>query len=158
MVERDEQVGQLLKQFDDLGVADNTIVLYTTDNGVHLSVAGCWYDPVPWREEHQLGRRFPRPGSRALAAAHQGWHHLQYGHVAPGLGANPDGCRGVPDAKKQLLKSYQGGSKQYKVHLDDYNFLRYLQDKDETGPRTDFYCFSDDGKLLGSRDGDWKLV
>lgn len=65
---------------------------------------------------------------------------------------------GVTDVKEQLLKGYKAGTKDFKVHLDGYNFLPYLEGKEAKGPRTDFYYFSDDGKLLGVRDGDWKLV
>jgi arylsulfatase len=57
-----------------------------------------------------------------------------------------------------LLKGYKAGVKSFKVHVDGYNFLPYLEGKEDKGPRTDFYYFSDDGKLLGVRDGDWKLL
>ena len=61
MVELDGMVGQLLKKLDDLGIADNTIVVYTTDNGAEIfSLAGRRHDAVPRREEHQLGRRLSR--------------------------------------------------------------------------------------------------
>jgi arylsulfatase len=65
---------------------------------------------------------------------------------------------GVADVKQQLLNTYSVGGKSFNVHLDGYNFLPYLQGKEKKGPRSDFYYFSDDGKFLGVRDGDWKLV
>ena len=62
MIDHDKDVGALLDKLDELGIADNTIVVYSTDNGPHMnSLAGCRHDAVPEREEHELGRRVPRP-------------------------------------------------------------------------------------------------
>ncbi|UJJ33080.1 arylsulfatase [Halopseudomonas maritima] len=159
MVEHDGQVGELLKQLDDLGIADNTIVLYTTDNGVHYNQ---WPDAgiTPFRGEKNTnwegGFRVPAlvrwPGQIAAdvvsndVMSHQDW--------VPTLMA----AAGVPDVKEKLLTGYRAGSKQYKVHLDGFNFLPYLQGESETSPRSQFYYFSDDGKFLAIRDGDWKVV
>ncbi|WP_341706678.1 arylsulfatase [Halopseudomonas sp.] len=159
MVEHDGQVGQLLKQLDDLGIADNTIVLYTTDNGVHYNQ---WPDAgiTPFRGEKNTnwegGFRVPAlvrwPGQIAADVvsnnimSHQDW--------VPTLMA----AAGVPDVKEKLLTGYRAGGKQYKVHLDGFNFLPYLQGESETSPRNQFYYFSDDGKFLAIRDGDWKVV
>ena len=159
MVEHDEQVGELLKQLDDLGVADNTIVLYTTDNGVHFNQ---WPDAgiTPFRGEKNTnwegGFRVPAvvrwPGQiKAGSISNEIMSHLDWVptlmHIA-----------GVPQVKEQLLSGYQAGAKKFNVHLDGYDFVPYLQGKEKKGPRTDFYYFSDDGDLLASRDGDWKLV
>ncbi|MFG0723366.1 arylsulfatase [Pseudomonas sp. GLN_6] len=159
MVEHDEQIGQLLKQLDDLGIADNTIVLYTTDNGVHFNQ---WPDAgiTPFRGEKNTNWE----GGFRVPALVRWPQHIQANSVSNTVMSHQDwvptlmAAVGVADVKEQLLKGYQAGAKQYKVHLDGYNFLPYLQGKEKTGPRTDFYYFSDDGKLLGSRDGDWKLV
>ena len=74
MVLHDRHVGKLLQKLDDLGIADNTVVFYSTDNGPHQNTwpdAGT--DAVPQREEHELGRRLPRTGDGALARPDQGW-------------------------------------------------------------------------------------
>ncbi|HCP56873.1 MAG TPA: arylsulfatase, partial [Pseudomonas sp.] len=159
MVEHDNQVGTLLKKLDDLGVAKNTIVIYTTDNGVHFNQ---WPDAgiTPFRGEKNTnwegGFRVPamirwpeqiKPNkiSNEIVSA-QDW--------VPTLLA----AAGVPDVKEKLLAGYKAGDKQFKVHLDGYNLLPYLEGKEEKSPRTDFYYFSDDGKLLAVRDGDWKVV
>jgi arylsulfatase len=65
---------------------------------------------------------------------------------------------GVPGIKEKLLAGHRAGPKQFRVHLDGYDFLPYLTGKEKHGPRQDFFYFSDDGKLVGMRTGDWKLV
>ena len=159
MVEHDGQVGELLKQLDDLGIADNTIVLYTTDNGVHYNQ---WPDAgiTPFRGEKNTnwegGFRVPAvvrwPGHIAEDVVSN--HIMSHQDWVPTLMA----AAGVPDVKEQLLTGYRAGAKQFKVHLDGFNFLPYLQGESETSPRNQFYYFSDDGKFLAIRDGDWKVV
>lgn len=159
MVEHDEQVGQLLKQLDELGVADNTIVLYTTDNGVHFNQ---WPDAgiTPFRGEKNTNWE----GGFRVPAVVRWPEHIKANTISNTVMSHQDwvptlmAAAGVPDVKEQLLKGYQAGNKQFKVHLDGYNFVPYLEGKDKNGPRTDFYYFSDDGKMLASRDGDWKIV
>ncbi len=159
MVEHDEQIGQLLKQLDDLGIADNTIVLYTTDNGVHFNQ---WPDAgiTPFRGEKNTNWE----GGFRVPAVVRWPEHIKPNSVSNTVMSHTDwvptlmAAVGVPDVKEQLLKGYQAGNKQFKVHLDGYNFVPYLEGKEKQGPRTDFYYFSDDGKLIASRDGDWKLV
>lgn len=159
MVEHDAQVGQLLKKLDDLGLSENTIVLYSTDNGVHFNQ---WPDAgiTPFRGEKNTnwegGFRVPAvvrwPDKiKAHSVSNQIMSHQDW---LPTLMA----AAGVSDVKEQLLKSYQAGKQSFNVHLDGYNFLPYLLGQEKTGPRNDFYYFSDDGKLLGMRDGDWKVV
>ena len=78
MVEHDGHVGQLLKKLDDLGVANNTIVVYTTDNGAEVMTLARWRQhPVPGREGHQLGRRLSRADGHPLARGDQARHDLQ---------------------------------------------------------------------------------
>ena len=89
MIEHDDTIGTLLKSLDDMGIADNTIVVYTTDNGPHMnSLAGRSHDSVPVGEEHQLGRRFPRAGNGALARSHQARNGDQRADGAPRLDAD----------------------------------------------------------------------
>jgi arylsulfatase A-like enzyme len=159
MVEHDEQVGELLKQLDDLGIADNTIVLYTTDNGVHFNQ---WPDAgiTPFRGEKNTNWE----GGFRVPAVVRWPEHIAPNSISNEIMSHLDwvptlmAAAGVPQVKEKLLSGYQAGSKKFNVHLDGYDFLPYLEGKQDKGPRTDFYYFSDDGELLGSRDGDWKLV
>lgn len=159
MLEHDDQVGQLLKKLDELGVADNTIVIYSTDNGVHFNQ---WPDAgiTPFRGEKNTNWE----GGFRVPAIVRWPNHIKPDTISNQIMSHQDwmptllAAAGVNDVKEQLLKGYKAGVKTFKVHLDGYNFLPYLQGQEDKGPRTDFYYFSDDGKLLGVRDGDWKLV
>ncbi len=159
MVEHDAQVGQLLQKLDDLKIADNTIVLYSTDNGVHFNQ---WPDAgiTPFRGEKNTNWE----GGFRVPAVVRWPNHIKPGSVSNTIMSHQDwfptlmAAAGVPDVKEKLLNDYKVGDKTFKVHLDGYNFLPYLEGQEKTGPRTDFYYFSDDGKLLGVRDGDWKVV
>jgi arylsulfatase len=159
MLEHDDHVGALLKKLDDLGIADNTIVFYSTDNGPHFNQ---WPDAAitPYRGEKNTnwegGFRVPamvrwpgkiKPGS----ISNNVMSHLDW---VPTLMA----AAGVPDIKKKLLGGHQAGSKRFNVHLDGYNFLPYLTGKADKTPRNSFFYFSDDGKLVSMRTGDWKFV
>ncbi|WP_010490233.1 arylsulfatase [Pseudomonas sp. S9] len=159
MVEHDGQVGELLKKLDDLGVAKNTIVIYTTDNGVHFNQ---WPDAgiTPFRGEKNTNWE----GGYRVPAIIRWPGHIKANSVSNEIVSAQDwvptlmAAAGVPDVKEKLLTGYTAGSKSFKVHLDGYNQLPYLEGKEPKDPRTDFYYFSDDGKLLGMRDGDWKVV
>jgi len=159
MVEHDGHVGQLLKLLDELGIADNTIVFYSTDNGPH---ANTWPDAAttPFRGEKNTnwegGWRVPafvrwpgkiKPGS----VSNQIMHHMDW---LPTLLA----AAGEPDIKEKLLTGYSAIGRDYKVHLDGYNFLPFLTDQTDKGPRKEIFYFSDDGDLTALRYQDWKLV
>ncbi|MBW0148490.1 arylsulfatase [Marinobacter arenosus] len=159
MVEHDNHVGELLAKLDELGVADNTIVLYTTDNGVHYNH---WPDAgiTPFRGEKNTnwegGFRVPAlvrwPGKiDSNSISNDIMSHLDW---VPTLMA----AAGVPDIKQELLEGHEANGKTYNVHLDGYNFLPYLTGKVEEGPRNDFIYASDGGDILALRDGPWKLV
>jgi len=159
MVAHDRQVGQLLAKLDNLGIADNTIVIYSTDNGVHYNT---WPDAgiTPFRSEKNTnwegGFRVPAmvrwPGRiPADRVANAVMSHLDW---VPTLMA----AVGEPDIKQKLLNGYRAGSKQFRVHLDGYNFLPYLTGEAAQSPRTQFFYFSDDGDLMAVRVGDWKAV
>ena len=127
MVEHDEMVGQMLKALDDLGLAENTIVMYSTDNGAEKFT---WPDggtvTVPRREEHQLGRRLSSPVRGALARRHQARHDLQRDRRARGL--DTDACGGGRRSGHQgeAADGHKVGDKTFKVHLDGYNVTDYL--------------------------------
>ena len=159
MVDHDRQVGDLLKKLDELGIADNTIVFYSTDNGPHYNT---WPDGAnsPFRGEKNTnwegGYRVPAfvrwPGKiKAGAVSNEIMSHLDW---APTLLA----AVGVSNVKQQLLKGYRAGSKTFKAHLDGYNFLAHLKGEAKQGPRREFLYFNDDGLLVGARVGDWKTV
>jgi arylsulfatase A-like enzyme len=159
MVEHDGHVGQLLKKLDELGIADNTIVFYSTDNGPH---ANTWPDAAttPFRGEKNTnwegGWRVPAfvrwPGKiKAGSVSNDIMHHMDW---LPTLLA----AAGAPDIKEKLLKGHQAGGKSFKVHLDGYNFLPYLTGQEAKGPRNEIFYFSDDGDLTALRYQAWKLI
>ena len=150
-----------LRKLDELGIADNTIVLYSTDNGPHFNQ---WPDAAitPYRgeKEHQLGRRLPGAGHGALARQHQSRRHQQPGDVTPGLGADAHGRRGRgPDQKRAETRQARWCKDTFRVHLDGYNFLPFLTGEQARSHRgREFFYFSDDGVLTSARVGDWKFV
>ena len=159
MLEHDGHVGQLLNKVDDLGIAANTIVIYSTDNGPHFNQ---WPDGAitPFRGEKNTnwegGFRVPamvrwpgeiKPGRISNAVM----SHLDW---IPTLMA----AIGEPGVKEELKAGKRVGTKEFKVHLDGYNFLPYLSGKDNVAPRREFFYFSDDGLLVSARINDWKLV
>jgi len=159
MVEHDGQVGQLLRLLDDLKLTQNTIVIYSSDNGAEVM---SWPDGgmTPFRGEKNTnwegGYRVPMmvrwPGK------------IQPGQVSNAIISQEDwlptllAAAGTPDIKEKLLSGYQAGAKTYKVHLDGYNMLPYLTGKTEESPRHEFFYWSDDGGLAGLRYDRWKLV
>jgi len=160
MVEHDMHVGQLLDKLDELGIADNTIVHYSTDNGVHMNT---WPDAgmTPFRGEKNTnwegGWRVPSmvrwPGKiEAGSVSNEIMHHMDW--LPTYLAAAGD-----PDIKAKLKKGgVQAIGRTYKVHLDGYNFLPYLTGKVEKGPRKEIFYFSDDGDLTALRYNDWKAL
>ncbi len=159
MVEHDGHVGKLLKALDDLGIADDTIVLYTTDNGPHMNT---WPDGAmtPFRSEKNTNWegafrvpcmiRWPgkiKPGSVS--------NEIVSGHDwLPTLLA----AAGEPDVKEKLLKGHEAAGKTFKVHLDGFDQLAYLTGKAEASPRKGFFYFNDDGDLVSLRVENWKVV
>jgi arylsulfatase len=160
MVEHDMHVGMLLQQLDDLGIADNTIVHYSTDNGPHMNT---WPDAATtpffgekntnweggWRVPSMV--RWPgkiKPGS----ISNEIMHHMDW--LPTFLAA-----AGEPDIKAQLKK---GGVKaidrSYKVHLDGYDFLPHLTGEEAKGPRKEIFYFADTGELTALRYNDWKAM
>ena len=159
MVEHDQHVGRLLKKLDELGVTKNTIVIYTTDNGVHFNQ---WPDGgiTPFRGEKNTNWE----GGFRVPMVMRWPEQIKPGRVSnevmslldfvPTLSA----AAGDPAVKQKLLTGYEVAGKKFNVMLDGYNFLPYLSGAEKKGPRNEFFYFSDDGKLLALRDGDWKIV
>ncbi|MGF1800031.1 arylsulfatase [Vibrio gigantis] len=159
MVEHDRHVGQLLKQVDDLGIKDNTIVFYSTDNGPHMN---SWPDAgtTPFRGEKNTNwegaYRVPAmvrwPGKiEPGTVSNEIMHHMDW---MPTFVA----AAGDDQIKEKLLKGHTAGDKTFKVHLDGYNFLPYLTGEEEKGRRHEIFYFTDDGDLAALRYNQWKAV
>jgi len=159
MVEHDADVGRLLAKLDELGIADNTIVLYTTDNGAEEF---SWPDggTSPFRGEKdtnwEAGWRVPTvlrwPG--VIKPATRSNQICAHEDLLPTLLA----AAGVPDIKETLLKGYKAGDKTFKVHLDGYNLLPFLKGEVKESPRKEMMYWSDDGDLMALRYENWKAV
>ena len=158
MIDHDKNVGSILDLIDELGIAENTIVLYSTDNGPHRN---SWPDAgtSPFRNEKNSGwegaYRVPSfarwPGKiKAGTVSNEIISHLDW---LPTLVA----AAGEPQIKEKLMKGYTADGKKYKVHLDGYNFLPLMTGQDKEGPRKEFYYFSDEGDLMGLRYNNWKV-
>ncbi|MFM2644205.1 arylsulfatase [Vibrio chagasii] len=159
MVEHDRHVGQLLKQVDDLGIKDNTIVFYSTDNGPHMN---SWPDAgtTPFRGEKNTNwegaYRVPAmvrwPGKiEPGTVSNEIMHHMDW--MPTFLAAAGD-----DQIKEKLLKGHTAGDKTFKLHLDGYNFLPYLTGEEEKGRRHEIFYFTDDGDLAALRYNQWKAV
>jgi arylsulfatase len=159
MLEHDEHVGILLDKLDELGIADNTIVVYTTDNGPHCNA---WPDGgiTPFRGEKNTNWEggFRVPGMVRWPA------RIKPGQVSNEIMAHLDwvptvmAAVGEADVKEKLLKGHEAAGKTFKVHLDGENFLPYLSGRTQEGPRKDYFYFDDGGQLIGLRYNKWKVV
>jgi len=162
MLEHDMHIGKFLDLLDELGIADNTIVHYSTDNGPHYNT---WPDAAatPFRGEKNTnwegGWRVPcavrwpgvvEPGSISNGIV----HHMDW--LPTFLAA-----AGKDDIKADLLDGYTSSAlgRQYKIHLDGYDITRHLRDPENTpSPRKEVFYFSDDGDLTALRYNDWKVI
>ncbi|MBT4519283.1 MAG: arylsulfatase [Halieaceae bacterium] len=159
MLGHDELVGQMLDQLDDLGIADNTIVFYSTDNGVHFNT---WPDAgiTPFRSEKNSNWE----GAYRVPAVVRWPGKIPAGVVSNSIMSHLDwmptlvAAAGDPEFKKKMLKGTQIGAKKAKLHLDGYNFLPYLTGKTQQSPRREFIYLNDLGMPVGIRVGDWKSV
>jgi arylsulfatase len=159
MVDHDKNVGTVLDKLDALGIADNTIVVYGTDNGPHMN---SWPDGAmtPFRSEKNTGWE----GAFRVPFMVRWPGHIKPGAVSNEIMSNLDwmptllAAAGEPDVKEKLLKGHTAAGKTFKVHLDGYNFLPYLTGEAAKGPRQEFFYFSDDGDLLALRYDNWKVV
>jgi arylsulfatase A-like enzyme len=159
MVLHDRAVGLLLKKLDDLGIANNTIVFYSTDNGPHQNT---WPDAgtTPFRSEKNTNWE----GAWRVPAMVRWPGHIKPGSVCNDIMHHMDwlptflAAAGEPDTKQKLLDGDNVDGTTYKVHLDGYNFLPYLTGQEDKGPRKEIFYFSDDGDLMALRYQDWKVV
>jgi arylsulfatase A-like enzyme len=159
MVVHDEQIGMMLDKLDELGIADNTIVMYSTDNGPENDT---WPDGAntPFRSQKNSnwegGWRVPCfirwPGK------------IKAGSVLNGIGSHINmfptllAIAGNPEVTEQLLNGCTVGGKPYNVHLDGYNMVPYLTGEVKESPRQALFYFSDDGDVMAVRVGDYKFI
>jgi arylsulfatase A-like enzyme len=161
MVEHDMHIGLFLAKLDELGIADNTVVFYSTDNGPHMNT---WPDAAmtPFRGEKNTnwegGWRVPAfvrwPGNvPAGSVTNEIVHHMDW---LPTFAA----IAGKDDIKEDLLDGYRSKAldRKYKVHLDGYNILPLLTGATNESPRKEIFYFSDDGDLTALRYRDWKAI
>jgi arylsulfatase len=159
MVTHDEQIGQMLDKLDQLGIADNTIVMYSTDNGPQNDT---WPDggntlfrsckDTNWEGAWRVPAFMRWPGK------------IKAGTVLNGIVSHQDmlptllAAAGDPDVSQKLLSGYKVGDKTFKVHIDGVNVLSYLTGQMKESPRQSFFYVSDDGGIMALRHGDYKLV
>ncbi len=161
MWEHDQDVGKLLKSLDDAGIADNTIVVYATDNGPN---AFTWPDAAttPFRSEKDSNWE----GAFRVPAMIRWPGKIKPGTISNEIFSGLDwfptllAAAGDDGVKQRLLDGWAptAGGTTFKVHLDGYNQLPYLEGKEPKGTRNDFYYFNDDGELVAMRWDNWKLV
>jgi arylsulfatase len=159
MIEHDALIGTVLKAVDDLGIANNTIVIYTTDNGPHQN---SWPDAgtTPFRSEKNTNWE----GAFRVPCMIRWPGRIQPGSVSNEMISGLDwlptlmAAVGEPDIKNKLLKGHQAGNKTFKVHLDGYNQLPYLMGQQPRSARKEFIYFNDDGDIVALRYENWKMV
>ena len=161
MIEHDGDVGKLLKSLDDLGIANNTIVVYSTDNGPNQF---SWPDAAttPFRSEKDTNWE----GAFRVPAMVRWPGHIKAGEVSnemfSGLDWFPTLLAAAGDAgmKERLLQGWAptASGTTFKAHLDGYNQLPYLTGQQPKGARNEFAYYDDDGVLVGFRYGNWKAV
>ena len=159
MVEHDMQVGELLKLIDDLGLANDTIVQYSTDNGPHFNT---WPDAAntPFRSEKNSNWE----GAYRVPAFVRWPGHFPAGETLNGIVAHEDwlptfaAAAGAPDIKEKLLKGTTLNGRTYKNYIDGYNLMDYLTGQSKESPRKEFVYVNDDADIVAMRTGEWKVV
>ena len=159
MVAHDELVGTMLKQLEERGIADNTIVVYSTDNGVHFNT---WPDAgiTPFRSEKNTNWE----GAYRVPAMIRWPARIKPGQVSTDMMSHLDwlptlmAAVGDADVVERLKQGTVVDGRQYRVHPDGYNFLPFFEGKTKNGPRDVFHYLNDGGMPVGIRVGDWKIV
>ena len=159
MVEHDMQVGELLKVIDDLGLADNTIVQYSTDNGPHFNT---WPDAGTTQFRSEKNSNWE--GAYRVSCFVRWPKHFPAGTTLNGIVSHEDwlptfaAAAGAPDIKEKLLNGVELNGRTYKNYVDGYNMLDYLSGKAKESPRNEFWYVNDDGEIVAARYQDWKIV
>jgi arylsulfatase len=159
MIDHDKHVGELLDLLDELGIADDTFVMYSTDNGPHMN---SWPDAgmTPFRSEKNSNWE----GAYRVPCMVRWPRKIKAGAVSNEIVSHMDwlptflAMAGEDDVKETLLSGTKIGKKKFKVHLDGYNLLPYLTGEEERSPRKEYFYFNDDGDLVAFRFDNWKAV
>jgi arylsulfatase A-like enzyme len=159
MIEHDATIGTILKALDDLGIANDTILIYTTDNGPHQN---SWPDAgtTPFRSEKNTNWE----GAFRVPCLIRWPGRIAAGGIANEIVSGLDwmptllAAAGDPDIKQKLLTGHQAAGKSFKVHLDGYNQLPYLTRQQPNSARKEFIYFNDDGDLVAARIENWKVI
>jgi arylsulfatase len=159
MLDHDDIVGDLLNTLDELGIADDTIVMYSTDNGPHMN---SWPDAgmTPFRNEKNSNWE----GAYRVPAMLRWPGHIPAGTVLNGIVSHNDwfvtllAAAGDPDIAERLRAGADLNGTTFRVHLDGHNQLDYLTGKTDESPRQHFFYVSDDGDLTALRYDNWKIV
>jgi arylsulfatase len=159
MIDHDKVVGTLLDQLDALGIAENTIVIYSTDNGPHMNT---WPDSgmTPFRSEKNTNWE----GAFRVPELIRWPAKIPAGVVSNEIVQHHDwlptflAAAGEPDIVEKCKAGHTAGEKSFKVHIDGYNLLPYLTGEAAKSPRQGFVYFSDDGDVLALRFDNWKIV
>jgi len=159
MVDHDKNVGTVLQAIEKAGIKNDTVVIYSTDNGPHMNT---WPDGAmtPFRSEKNTNWE----GAYRVPAMVRWPGRIPAGTVSTAIMSHQDwlptfcAMAGAPDTTTKLLRGAPAGNKSFKVHLDGYDFLPYLTGQTKASPRESFFYFSDDGDLTGVRFDNWKLV
>jgi len=159
MVELDGYVGELLQKLEDLKVADNTIVVFTTDNGAECL---SWPDggSTPFRGEKDTNFE----GGWRMPCLMRWPGVIEPGRVINDIASLQDfiptfaAAAGEPDLVAKVKKGYKAGDRTYKVHLDGYNLMPFLKGDEKQSPRPGFLYWSDEGEVVAVRVGDWKAT
>ena len=159
MVEHDMHVGKFLALLDELGISDNTIVMYSTDNGPHKNT---WPDAGlnPFRGEKNTNWE----GGWRVPAMVRWPNEIPAGQISNEIVSGMDwfptfvAAAGDKKVTQKLLDGYSANGRDYKVHLDGYNIMDHLKDTKEPSGRKELFYFSDDGDLTALRYNDWKII
>lgn len=159
MVEHDMHVGELLKLLDDLGIADDTVVMYSTDNGPHYN---SWPDAgtTPFRSEKNSNWE----GAYRVPTFARWPGHFPAGKTLNGIVAHEDwlptlaAIAGEPDIKSKLANTIELNGRSYRNYIDGYNQVDYFSGKVPDSPRHEFWYVNDDGQVVAARYDDWKVV
>ncbi len=159
MIDHDKNVGSVLKALDDLGIANDTVFFYSTDNGPHMN---SWPDAAmtPFRNEKNSNWE----GAYRVPAMIRWPGHIKPGQISNEVVAHHDwlptfaAMAGDEQVTDKLLKGYKVGAMNYKIHLDGYNLVPYLTGKTDKSPRNSFIYVNDDQQVTAIRYEPWKLV
>jgi arylsulfatase A-like enzyme len=159
MIDHDKNVGEVLDLIDELGIAEDTIVMYSTDNGPHMNT---WPDGAmtPFRSEKDTNWE----GAFRVPLLIRWPGHVPAGAVSNELVQHHDwlptflAAAGDPDIVQKLKDGHQAAGKSFKVHIDGFNLLPYLTGQEPKSPRQGFIYFDDDGDLVALRFDNWKIV